>query len=85
MGKRIAAEIKAEIIRKIEGGRSVAEVAAEHGVNEKTVYRWVAKKSRGGRVDVLEAGRLRRENEALFRIIGQLTFEKQLREKKGSN
>lgn len=85
MGRRVAAEVKAEILRKIESGRSVADVSSEHGVMAKTVYRWLGKKAHGGKGDVLEVSRLRRENEALLRIIGQLTYEKQMREKKGSD
>jgi len=85
MGKRVAPEIKAEILRKIESGRTVADVSAEHGVSVKAIYRWLGKKAEGGKADLLEVSRLRRENEALLRIIGQFTYEKELRGKKGSH
>jgi transposase-like protein len=83
MGKPYSAEFRGEVLGKIRAGKRVSQVAKEHGINENTIYTWLAREAgRGhGRSETLEMSRLRRENEALLRIIGHLTFEAE-REKK---
>ncbi len=75
MGKRYSKEVKAEVVGKIRGGQKVAEVARQHGINEMTVRTWLERDTTEGAGQVLEMSRLRRENEALLRIVGQLTYE----------
>lgn len=80
MGKRHSREIIEEVISKIRGGKKVSEVSKEYGIKEMTVRSWLVRDAHGG--EHLELSRLKRENEALFRIIGQLVFEE---EKKNRN
>lgn len=75
MVKRYSKEIKEEVLKKIRGGRRIAEVSKEHGIHEMTVRSWVTRGTVSGSSELLEVSRLRRENEALYRIIGQLTYE----------
>jgi len=47
-GHRVAADVKADILRRIkEGGVSVAQAAQEHGLHETTIYDWLSKGADG--------------------------------------
>ena len=81
MGKRYSKEIRAEVLGKIRGGRRVSEVANEHGICEMTVRSWLERDTDGQGGQILEMSRLRRENEALLRIVGQLTYESETQKK----
>ena len=64
------------------GGRRVVEVAREHGINEMTVRNWLERETAAaGASEILETSRLRRENEALLRLVGQLTYESEQQKK----
>lgn len=76
-------EKKSEILSKIKEGKKVSELAAEYGLSDKTIYNWIGGKADGGN-NALELSRLKRENQDLLRIIGQLTAERELK-KKGFN
>lgn len=81
MGKRYAKEIKEEVLRKVRGGQKVSEVSKTHGINEMTIRTWLERDTESGAAETLENSRLKRENEALLKIIGQLTYRAELREK----
>jgi len=82
MGNRVvSAELRAEILKKIESGERVKDVADAYGVKRPTVYSWLKKGAEGN--TSLELSRLRRQNKALLELVGQLTYEKELRKKKG--
>ena len=81
MGKRYSAEIRAEVLGKIRGGKKVSQVANEYGINELTIRTWLEREAQGEGPQILEISRLKRENEALLRIIGQLTYEAELDKK----
>lgn len=77
MYKRIDSTIKDRIIDKIKNdGMSVREASNEFGVSVKAIYNWIGVR---GRVEpgVIELGKLRRENECLKQIIGQLLLDNQ--------
>ena len=81
MAKRYSKEIREEVLRKVRGGMKVAEAARQHGIIETTVRGWLERDTVSGSAEILEASRLRRENEALLRIIGQLTYEAEMQKK----
>lgn len=73
--KRIAPEIREEILRRIkEGGEPAHRVAVEVGVNPRSVYNWLSKEAVKTGVSWPEYNRLRRENEQLKAIVGELTL-----------
>ncbi len=73
--RRISPEILDEILRRIkEGGESTNRVATESGVSPKTVYNWLSKETVKTGVSWIEYNRLRRENEQLKAIVGELTL-----------
>lgn len=82
MRKHYGKEIREEVLGKIRSGKKVAEVAAEYGIVGKTVRNWLSRKTCGKSSELLEMSRLRRENEALLELVGRLTLDSSLAEKK---
>jgi transposase len=86
MGRRSRRqEIGAEVIAKVQSGRTAKEVADEYGLKVKTVYNWVASTAQSTGVNVNEISRLKRENELLKSIIGKFVYEDELKKKRGFN
>lgn len=84
MGRRSRKqEMGAEVIAKVQSGRTVKEVAEEYGLKVKTVYNWVASTAQSTGVNVNEISRLKRENELLKSIIGKFVYEDELKKKRG--
>ena len=81
MSHRIAKTIKEEIMRKVQGGERVADLAEQYAVSTKTIYAWLRQDSGEGVVSVLDYNRLKRENEELKRLIGELTLNMHLQKK----
>lgn len=72
---RIAPEVKEQILNRIKNdGISVSQAAKEHGVSDVTIYSWIAKKTEG-QPSVSELVKLKRENEQLLLLIGELTLK----------
>ncbi len=76
MAKSIPKELKNEILTKIkvEGLRG-AEAARRYGLNVKNIYRWLADGVDGTSSQLLELNRLKRENQQLKQMIGQLLLD----------
>lgn len=81
MGRRIAKEIKDEIITKIQAGERVADLAERYGVSTKTIYGWLRRDTGEDVVSMLKYNKLKRENEELKRLIGELTLTMHLQKK----
>jgi len=81
MGKRVAKEIKTEIIAKVQAGERVIELAEQYAVSTKTIYGWLRQDSGEEVVSVLQYNKLKRENEELKRLIGELTLDMHLQKK----
>ncbi len=72
---RIAPELKEQIINRIKNdGISVVQAAKDHGVAEGTIYTWIAKKTEG-QPTLSELIKLKRENEQLFILLGEMTLK----------
>ena len=82
MRKHYGKEIREEVLAKIRAGKKVSEVAAEYGIVSKTVRNWLSRETGGKSSELLEMSRLRRENEALLELVGRLTLDSSLAEKK---
>lgn len=82
MAKRYDKAFKEEVLGKVRSGGKVREVAVSYGLSEMTIRTWL-KREVTASSDVLTLSRLHRENEALYRLVGQLVYESS-REKKGS-
>lgn len=78
----VSKEVKEQIIKRIkEEGLPISQIASEHGLKPRTIYQWIA---RGVTAppSILEISRLKRENQALKELIGQITLEMSLAKKK---
>jgi len=68
----ITDEQKQEIIKHIkEKGERVSELAKEYGVTPQTIYNLLARQAHSTGA-LLELAKVKRQNEALLKIIGQL-------------
>lgn len=81
MGHRVSKPIKEEILRKVQAGERVAELAEQYAISTKTIYAWLRLDSGEGVVSVLDYNKLKRENEELKRLIGELTLDIHLQKK----
>lgn len=81
MRRRIAKEIKNEIISKVQGGERVVDLAEQYAVSTQAIYGWLRQDSGEGVVSVLDYNKLKRENEELKRLIGELTLNMHLQKK----
>lgn len=74
-GKAISQEVKEQIINRIKNdGVSVVQAAKDHGIAEGTIYTWIAKKVEG-QPNLSEIIKLKRENEQLLKLVGEITLK----------
>lgn len=79
---RIAPEIKEQVLKRIkEEGVSVAQAAKEHGVSDVTIYGWIGKGLKEAPT-LGELVRLKRQNEELLALVGELTLTASRSQKK---
>ena len=72
--KPVPKEIRDDILRRLKEGESAVKLAAEYGISDKTIYHWTVKSTRKINPN-LELSRLKRENKALYEMIGYITVE----------
>lgn len=83
-GYKIAKEIKDEIINKLKHeGQSVSELATKYGISNRTIYAWLGTKATGS-VSLIEFNRVKKENDQLKQLIGDITLKLSTQEKRGS-
>lgn len=81
-GYKVAPEIRQQFIDRIKNdGLTVGQAAKEAGVHETTVYGWLGKGAESV-PSVLELARLKRENNELLALIGELTLKLSTAQKK---
>ncbi len=72
---------KEEVISRVKDkGERVPDLAKEYGVTAKAIYGYLARSGQSSNT-LLEISKLKREKEALIRIIGQLTVDQKLGKK----
>ena len=70
-----------EVVSRIkEKGEKVAELAKEYGVAPRNIYGLLSRQNQGSGA-LLELSRLKREKEALLKIVGQLVVDQKLGKK----
>ncbi len=73
--QKIAPELKEQIINRIKNeGVTVVQAAKDHGISEGTIYTWLAKKIDGGST-VSENLKLKKENDQLKILLGEITLK----------
>lgn len=63
------------ILKQQEAGRSIKDLAREHGVSDATIYNWKAKYGGMEANEVKRMKDLEEENNKLKRIVANLTLE----------
>ena len=83
MGERkiIPKEIKEEILAKVKSGGKVMELAKQYGVSDKSIYVWLRQSTGEQVVSIVQHNRLKRENEELKKLLGEVTLKLSLGEK----
>jgi len=72
---KIAPELKEQIINRIKNeGVSVSQAAKDHGISDVTIYAWITKKV-DGQPTLSENIKLKRENEQLLKLVGEMTLK----------
>ena len=80
---RVAPEVKQEILGKIkEQGLTVKEAVEQYGVSDNTIYGWLSKGAKGAPTWG-ELNRIKRENQQLLNLVGELTVKLSTAQKKG--
>lgn len=78
----VPADVKRQILDRIkQGGVSITQIAQEHGISDKTIYRWLGKGATSA-PSWLELNKLKRENVALKELLGRVMLEIELSKKK---
>lgn len=73
--KIIPKEIKEEILAKARSGERVAELAKQYGISDKSIYTWLRQDTGEEVISVLKYNKLKRENEVLKQLVGELTLD----------
>ena len=82
-GYRISKEIKDQILGRIKNdGISVTEASEDHGVSVQTIYKWLGATAKSS-VSLLEYNKIKKENERLKQLLGEITLKLSFGEKKG--
>lgn len=72
---KISKEIKGQILKRVkEEGVSIPQAAEDHGIAAQTIYAWL-KRGVTRQVSWKEYNRLKKENEDLKVLIGEITVE----------
>ena len=74
--KRHSPELIAAVLRRVETGVPIAELARKAGVHENTIHHWKKKYGQLGTAEIREINELRDENTRLKRLVADLTLDK---------
>jgi transposase-like protein len=79
--KRVPLEIKTQILERIKNsGKTVKEIAAEHGVSTVTIYAWLSETV--GEISKKKFLEIERENKQLKELLGEVTMKLSVTQKK---
>lgn len=81
MYRRVAKQIKDQVLEKTRAGEKVSELASQYGLSSKTIYTWLRTDTGEDVISTLKYNKLKRENEELKRLIGELTLNMSLGKK----
>lgn len=81
MYPRIPREKKDEILAKAKSGEKVPALAAQYGMSDKTIYYWLRADTGEEVVSIVKYNKLKRENDELKRLLGEVTLTMSLGKK----
>jgi transposase len=77
----ISKEIREEVLAKAKTGEKVLDLASQYGISIKTIYTWLRLDTQEPVVSVLKYNKLKKENEELKKLLGEVTLELSLGKK----
>jgi transposase len=72
---KVSKETKQEILSRVRAGEKVVALAKQFGLSDKTIYGWLRADTGEEVVSILKYNKLKRENEELKWLIGELTLD----------
>lgn len=79
---KIPRDLKVQILDRVKNsGKTIKEIASEHGISSVTIYAWLKEGAVG--TTSREVMKLEKENRELKQIIGELTIQLGVGQKKG--
>lgn len=72
---KVSKETKQEILSKVRAGEKVVTLAKQYGLSDKTIYGWLRADTGEEVISVLKYNKLKRENQELKWLIGELTLD----------
>lgn len=79
--RAVSSEIKQEILSKINDGEKVGDLANQYGLSSKTIYNWLKSDTGESVISLVAYNKLKRENEELKKLVGELTLDMSLGKK----
>ena len=78
---KVSRDLKNQILERVKtSGKSIAEISTEHGIGKTTIYEWLREST--GEAPVRDLVKLQKENRELKQIIGELTVQLGIAQKK---
>ena len=73
-------DVKEYILKKIKEGKTIAEVAEEHGIGKTAIYKWLRNETDSSDPQLLK---LQKENNLLKQLVAELSLKLRDGEKRG--
>ena len=79
---KVSKDLRNQILERVKtSGKSIAEISQEHGIGKTTIYEWLREST--GETPSRDLIKLEKENKELKEIIGELTVQLGIAQKKG--
>jgi transposase-like protein len=77
----VSLDLRNQILERVKtSGKSIAEISQEHGIGKTTIYEWLREST--GEAPARDLIKLQKENKELKQIIGELTVQLGIAQKK---
>jgi transposase-like protein len=78
---KVSKDLRNQILERVKtSGKSIAEISQEHGIGKTTIYEWLREST--GEAPARDLIKLTKENKELKQIIGELTVQLGIAQKK---
>ena len=78
---KVSRDVRNQILERVKtSGKSIAEISQEHGIGKTTIYEWLREST--GEAPARDLIKLTKENKELKQIIGELTVQLGIAQKK---
>ena len=82
VGTNIPKDVKEYVMKRVrEGGKSVAEIAKEHGIGKTAIYKWLREET--GSLNDSSFLKIQKENQLLKQLVAELSLKIRESEKRG--